>query len=65
MTRKDYQSLAAALRRAATPAALVQRDADCYRQQHAKDVHAIADALASDNPRFDRARFLSACGVDA
>ena len=25
----------------------------------------IADALASDNPHFDRARFLAACGVQS
>jgi hypothetical protein len=24
----------------------------------------MADALESDNPRFDRARFLDACGVN-
>jgi hypothetical protein len=26
---------------------------------------AFADMFAADNPRFDRARFLKACGVDA
>jgi hypothetical protein len=25
--------------------------------------HELADVLASDNPRFDRIRFLAACGV--
>ena len=25
----------------------------------------IADTLAADNPRFDRARFLKACGVQS
>lgn len=25
--------------------------------------HQIADALATDNPRFDRERFLKACGL--
>lgn len=25
--------------------------------------HQIANALQADNPRFDRARFLDACGV--
>lgn len=65
MTRKDYQLIADAMRNASTPAALVQRDADCYRQQHTKDCHALADALARDNPRFDRGSFLAACEVDA
>lgn len=26
--------------------------------------HAFADQLAGDNPRFDRSRFLLACGYD-
>lgn len=26
--------------------------------------HSFADALERENPRFDRARFLRACGVD-
>jgi len=30
-----------------------------------KDYVLIADALATDNPRFDRERFLVACGVQS
>jgi hypothetical protein len=26
--------------------------------------HQIADGLEADNPRFDRARFLDACGIN-
>ena len=65
MTRKDYQLIAEALRAALVRAAIVPRDADCYRQQHAHDAHALADAFTRENPRFDRARFRTACGVDA
>lgn len=61
MTRKDYVLIAAAL-------ASAQPDpyADGARfleRQHKRDCEDIADALASDNPRFDRARFLRACGI--
>lgn len=57
MTRKDYVLIAAALKdaRASTPEA----------NHVGVDVAAsnIAHALARDNPRFDRARFLKAAGV--
>ncbi len=51
MTRKDYILLAEAVARLADSA------------DKASVVHAIAYALASDNPRFDRDRFLRAAGV--
>ena len=55
MTRKDYELIAAALRKshpAGDPAA------------HAvwrRSVIDIADALAAENPRFDANRFVDAC----
>lgn len=58
MTRKDYVMLAAALHPTNTQ--------PCYsegREQHKADCEAIADALAKNDPRFDRERFLKACGV--
>ena len=54
MTRKDYVLIAdviansQGLTRGGIMDTLAQR---------------MADALQGDNPRFDRARFLSACGV--
>jgi hypothetical protein len=53
MTRKDYVAIAAAIARA-------QLNQDC---QMVADC--IADVMARDNPRFDRARFLKACGVQS
>ena len=54
MTRKDYERLAAALLRT--------RPMSDDRFDGWKDaVEAVAGALADDNPRFDRARFLAAC----
>ena len=64
MTRKDYELIAAAL------AATNQHKAtdDDYREgwfaAASSVAHRLADSLASDNPRFDRARFLAACGIN-
>lgn len=34
-----------------------------FRAPDYKLAHAFADRLALENPRFDRSRFLGACGV--
>ena len=56
MTRKHYVALAAALASnrplEGQPQAVEQWQTDCQR---------IADALASDNSRFNRSRFIGAC----
>ena len=55
MTRKDYQLIASVLKNYATEGIPVDdRDAIAYD---------LADALAKDNPRFDREKFLIAAGV--
>jgi hypothetical protein len=54
MTRKDYQLLASHIANG------VQ-----WGSINRNGVQEIADALQSDNGRFDRSRFLSACGVEA
>lgn len=59
MTRKDYIALAAVLK-SVQPHSILDED----RQQHLLDCRAVADVLGQDNPRFDRARFLKACGVE-
>lgn len=59
MTRKDYVMLAAALHRA-LPDRFSEEPA---RVQFVTDCTNVATALANDNPRFDKARFLKACGV--
>jgi hypothetical protein len=51
MSRKHYIAVAERIRRIDTRPA---------REQIAHD---MADIFAEDNPRFDRARFLEACGV--
>jgi len=54
MSRKDYQLIAQALRSSWEGHGSPPSPADT--------AHAIADALQTDNPRFDRARFLIAAG---
>jgi hypothetical protein len=53
MTRKDYVLIARNIEQA------YYLD-ETQRNTIAQD---LADSLSMDNPRFDRARFLEACGV--
>ena len=67
MTKKDYILIAAALKRSALPLApewtleAVLR----YQQGNKAAIYQVAEALATDNTRFDRGRFLAACGVQS
>jgi len=61
MTRKDYVAIAGALK-AQRYAYAPHWDANLFRACN-DNAKAIAEVLASDNPRFDRQRFLDACGV--
>lgn len=64
MTRKDYELLAGALRKV-KPTCDPNEGGDAFASRQlewAACCLSIADALEGDNPRFDRARFLSACG---
>jgi len=57
MTRKDYQLIADVFANFGKIIILEETiGADIARN--------LADALQGDNPRFDRARFLAACGVN-
>lgn len=63
MTRKDYELLAQAVRDALYDPS-VQPSTECQRAVRLVACH-IADDLADDNDRFDRERFLKACGVQS
>lgn len=73
MTRKDYVLLSDAIKSWSLPEGGVRHQTRLdvmgpsfcrgYQMAHADTARAVADALAQDNPRFDRARFLKACGV--
>jgi hypothetical protein len=60
MTRKDYVAIAEALGAA-------RRFCETGNQRRGTEraVHCVADVMAAGNPRFDRARFLKACGVQS
>jgi hypothetical protein len=58
MTRKDYALLADAIRDVR-----VWDEDELEANVSARVTYAIADALAVDNPRFARDRFLIAAGV--
>jgi len=58
MSRKDFDLIANAL-------VLSQGTGNDWQAQaqYERSVYAMASALATTNPRFDRCRFLMACGV--
>lgn len=60
MTRKDYIAIAAAIKGPNPAPAAISETWNLCRDLIADR---IADVLARDNSRFDRAKFLTACGV--
>lgn len=64
MTRKDYVLIAGALKSSHVSNTLNNGNRALYNNGIDNAASLIADALARDNPRFDRERFLKACGVE-
>lgn len=60
MSKKDYEMLARVLR-TNRRYSKVSPDAAAVIDDISRD---LSVSLASDNPRFDKARFLAACEVD-
>ena len=61
MTRKDYVLIAKALKaQMKLSETFKEEDGMTSVANIARD---LSDSFAIENPRFDRARFLSACGV--
>jgi hypothetical protein len=62
MTKKDYELIAKAIY-----GSLIQSYSldwqDRFIEQHKITARHVAVALERDNPRFDRDRFMAACGV--
>lgn len=63
MTRKDYVLIAEALKHARDQIPATGEHVAHELLGNSSSARSIANALADDNPRFDRARFLQACGV--
>lgn len=70
MTRKDYVNIAAAIlatqtrirnEHAIVAGAIEERGMEQLRGVRRTAAH-LCEFLADDNPRFDKARFLTACG---
>ena len=59
MTRKDFEMLAAAIQSSLLEFADPSEGKDGIRTV----ANTLAQALRHDNPRFDRDRFLTACGL--
>ena len=64
MTKKDFELIAAALKTARINYHY-REVMDILKEHHNRICAEIADALATTNPRFDRARFLAASGVQS
>lgn len=64
MTRQDYIKIADVMIAARHELATANMEAPDPDTQYALDtvIDLLADALREDNERFDRARFLKACG---
>jgi hypothetical protein len=61
MTRKDFELIAMTLKDTTEG---FDADGDCRFGVEVAALN-LADALATTNPRFDRERFLAACGVQS
>jgi hypothetical protein len=65
MTRKDYELVAQAISRTTEHDPQDEHTAEGWHAATSAVAHRLADALASDNPRFNRVRFLRACNMHA
>jgi hypothetical protein len=62
MTRKDYELLARVFRNEIETAEAMQETIGAEAVRCFAD--SLSGALAHDNPRFDKARFIAACGAE-
>lgn len=63
MTRKDYIAIARVISDAALIQCGTQSEVELQAGVRRRIAHELSDILAKDNPRFDRERFLKACGI--
>lgn len=71
MTKKHYEAIASILRGYVEQQIgvhdrrdLTKTECDALEQASYDIADRLADYFASDNPRFDRVRFLTACGIE-
>lgn len=65
MTRKDYVAIAKAISDGQFIDLRTNGEVAVSVLTRAKIARQLADAMSRDNPRFDRDRFLAACGVQS
>lgn len=68
MTKKDYELIALGLSLSQPTVKMAtdnKSEWQCHRYQWQNTVSYLADKLEDTNPRFDRSRFLNACGLTA
>jgi hypothetical protein len=66
MTRKDYVLIAKALKQARDQIPNTNSSINAGEfVANSTAARLVAYALADDNPRFDRQKFLTACGVES
>ncbi len=63
MSRKHYESIAAAIKSSQDDSGNSGDDLIVQRATVNRVANALCDVLALDNPNFDGRRFLAACGV--
>ena len=65
MSKKDYERIAAEVRRTIHAERLTSTASWAHgmREGMFEFTGNLAQSFAEDNPRFDRARFLKACGI--
>lgn len=63
MTKKDYIKIAAVFTDYQAMAENMPANGGWRETASTELANRLANMLAQDNPRFDRARFLTACGV--
>lgn len=65
MTKKDYVAIARVISDGQFINCPTAAEYQINLATRSKIGRQLADVCASDNPRFDRARFLAACGVQS
>ncbi len=65
MTRKDYVAIAKAISDGQFINCPTEADLFMNLSTRVKIARQLAETMAQDNPRFDRERFLKACGVQS
>ena len=63
MTRKDYVAIARVISDGALINCATEKEQHMNTATRAKIAYQLADVMGRDNPRFDGARFLKACGI--